>query len=63
MTTEVKVFRKLRARAPGTGLSRDFCTDDAIYGHREWLFAAHTADWYCSCLAARFETKEFTDVA
>jgi|HubBroStandDraft_2_1064218.scaffolds.fasta_scaffold1869328_1 hypothetical protein len=45
MTTEINVLRKLRARAPGMGLLRDFYTDDAIYRHREWLFAAHTAEF------------------
>jgi Rieske 2Fe-2S family protein len=51
MTTEINVLRKLRARAPGMGLPRDFYIDDAIYRLdldliycREWLFAAHTAE-------------------
>ncbi len=51
MTTAMNVLRRLRARTPETGLGREFYTDGEIYKldldliyHREWLFAAHTAE-------------------
>jgi len=47
----MSVLRRLRARSPTIGLTREFYTDDAIYQldldliyYREWLFAAHTAE-------------------
>src|ERR1700722_6076671 len=51
MTTVTEVLLRLQSRAPGSGLPRDFYTDDAIYQldldliyYREWLFVAHTAE-------------------
>jgi len=51
MTTAMTVLRRLRARAPATGLAREFYTDEEIYDldlnyifYREWLFAAHTVE-------------------
>jgi glycine betaine catabolism A len=51
MTTAMNVLRRLRARAPATGLTREFYTDPEIYEldlefvfYRDWLFAAHTAE-------------------
>jgi Rieske 2Fe-2S family protein len=45
------LLRRLRTRAPGTGLGRDFYTDPALYEldlqhlfYREWLFAGHTCE-------------------
>lgn len=51
MSSSEKVLRWLQARAPGTGLSRDFYVDPELFAldlehifYREWLFAAHTAE-------------------
>jgi len=51
MTTAMQVLRRLRARAPATGLDREFYIGDAQYEleldlifYREWLFAAHTVE-------------------
>ena len=51
MTTAMNVLRRLRTRAPATGLTREFYTDQDIFDldlnfifYREWLFAAHTAE-------------------
>ena len=51
MTTAMKVLHRLRTRAPATGLTREFYTDEDIFAldlnfifYREWLFAAHTAE-------------------
>jgi Rieske 2Fe-2S family protein len=51
MTTATDVLVRLQSRAPGSGLPRDFYTEDAIYQldldliyYREWLFVAHTAE-------------------
>jgi Rieske 2Fe-2S family protein len=51
MSIETNVLRRLRARSPASGLTREFYTDEAIYQldldnifYREWLFAAHTAE-------------------
>jgi Rieske 2Fe-2S family protein len=51
MTTVTDVLLRLQSRAPGSGLPRDFYTDDAIYQldldliyYREWLFVAHTSE-------------------
>jgi Rieske 2Fe-2S family protein len=51
MTTVMNVLRRLRTRAPATGLTREFYTDEDIFDldlnfifYREWLFAAHTAE-------------------
>lgn len=45
------VLRRLRSRAPHTGLTREFYTDAQIFNldlehifYKEWLFAAHTAE-------------------
>jgi glycine betaine catabolism A len=51
MKTARNVLQRLRERAPGTGLTREFYTDSAVFEldleqvfYREWLFAAHTAE-------------------
>jgi glycine betaine catabolism A len=51
MTIAKTVLDRLRARAPATGLRREFYSDEEIYNldlnfvfYREWLFAAHTAE-------------------
>jgi glycine betaine catabolism A len=51
MSSSEKILRWLQARAPGTGLSRDFYVDPELFAldlehifYREWLFAAHTAE-------------------
>jgi glycine betaine catabolism A len=51
MTTAMNVLRCLQARAPASGLPREFYTDEAIFQldldlifYREWLFAAHSAE-------------------
>jgi Rieske 2Fe-2S family protein len=47
----MSVLQRLRNRAPGTGLPREFYTDEAIFAletdlifRREWLFVGHTAE-------------------
>ena len=49
--TIANALHRLRARAPGSGLGRDFYTDPKLYEldlnhifYREWLFAAHTCE-------------------
>ncbi len=51
MTIVMNVLNRLRGRAPGTGLPREFYTDEAIFNldleqvfYREWLFAGHTCE-------------------
>lgn len=51
MTIAMNVLRRIRARAPATGLGREFYVDETIYQldldliyYREWLFAAHTCE-------------------
>jgi Rieske 2Fe-2S family protein len=46
-----RVFRSLRERRPGTGLTREFYTDPEIFAldlerifYRDWLFVAHSAE-------------------
>jgi glycine betaine catabolism A len=49
--TIANALRRLRTRAPGTGLGREFYTDPKLYEldldhifYREWLFAAHSCE-------------------
>jgi len=51
MSIATDALRLIRARAPASGLTREFYTDEAIYQldlelifYREWLFAAHAAE-------------------
>ncbi len=51
MTTALNVPHWLRDRAPGTGLRREFYTDEALFAldmehifRKEWLFVGHTAE-------------------
>ncbi len=51
MTTTLNALHWLRDRVPGTGLRREFYTDEALFAldiehifRKEWLFVGHTAE-------------------